>query len=231
MKYCLLFFLILTQGVKAQVSKSKEKNFSNDNTKPTVIYVLKYYYPEEPAKIVSTRAYSRSNNRDGSFCLIDYDPNNMSKPAYSSCFDTNGIPTQIEGLTKIYRDSIRLNFKGKDTTVLINIAKDLKDITTLWFWKHMPKVNETVTVGGIMKNFITNSIDRVSVAYTYLGKESISVLGEMRTCYLVKSVPLNGSKDVYNERWFDEHGMLVKEKHIVGKDGMRIAELSEIVNK
>ena len=234
MKYCLLFFLILTQGVKAQISKSKENNFSNDNTKPTVIYVLKYYYPEEPEKIISTRAYSRSKNKDGSFCMIDYDPNNMNKPTYSSCFDTNGIPTQAgidKEVTKIYADSIRLNFKGKDTTVLINTAIQLKDPTALWFWKHKPQLNETVTVGGIRKNFITKTIDLVSVAYTYMGEEKIEVLGKMKTCYLVKSVPLNGSKGVYDERWFDEQGMLVKEKHVVGKDGIRIAELSEIVNK
>src|ERR1700743_2175075 len=231
MKYCLLFFLMLNQVVKAQVPKSKENISSDDNLKPAVIYILKYYYPEEPTKVISTRAYSRSVNKDGSFCLIDYDK--MNSPVYSSCYDANGIPTQSgneKELTKIYRDSIRLNFNVKDTTVLINKAKDLKDVTTLWFWKHTPKVNETATVGGIRKNFITKSIDLVSVVYTYLGKESITVLGEMKICYLVKSVPLNGSTGVYDKRWYDEQGMLVKEQHVVGKDGMRIAELSEIIN-
>jgi hypothetical protein len=234
MKYFLLFFLLFTQVVKAQVSQSKESNFLTDGAKPAVIYVLKSYYPEEPAKIISTRAYARSRNKDGSFCLIDYDPHDMNKPVYKSCFDAYGVPTQSgneKELTRMYRDSIRLNFKGKDTTVLINTTKELKDETKLWFWKYMPKLNETVTVGGIRKNFITKTIDRVSIAYTYVGKEKINVLGEMKTCYLVKSVPLNGSTGVYDERWFDQQGMLVKEKHVVGKDGTRIAELSEIVNK
>jgi hypothetical protein len=230
MKYCFFLLLIFTQGVKAQSSQPKENVFSNKDIKHTKIYVLKYYYPEEPDKIIYRRAYGRSKNKDGSFCLIDYDPA-TNKPIYSSCFDPNGIPTQTgndKEPTKIYRDSIRLNFKGKDTTILINTVKELKDPTTLWFWKHTPKVNETVTVGGIRKNFITKSIDLVSVAYTYMGKERINVFGKIKTCYLVKSIPLNGSKGVYDERWFDQKGMLVKEKHVVGKDGTRIAELSEI---
>jgi hypothetical protein len=231
MKYFLLFLIIITQGAKAQ---SPKQNDVSKDKKHLAIYILKYYYPEAPEKIISTRAFGRTENKDGSFCMVDFAPADLTKPVYSSCFDPDGIPTQSgneKELTKIYRDSIRLNFKGKDTTVLINAAKELKDPTTTWFWKHMPKVNETATVGGIRKNFITNTIDFVRVTYTYIGKEKINVLGEMKTCYLVKSMPLNGSTGVFDERWFDEKGMLVKEKHTVGKDGARIAELSEIVNQ
>ena len=174
MKYCFILLFIFTQGINVQSTKLKENNFLNKRTKRTAIYVLKYYYPEEPGKIINIRAYGRSLNKNGSFCLIDYDPIDRNKPTYMSCFDENEIPTKSgndKELTKIYKDSISLNFRGKDTTVLINTAKELKDPTTLWFWKHTPKVNETLIVGGIRKNFITNTIVVVNVVHTYLGKE------------------------------------------------------------
>lgn len=234
MKYCFIILLLFSKCLYAQAPLSKENNVSNKRSKNTPIYVLKYYYPEAPENILFTRAYGRIIHNNGTFCLIDYTRAEKNKPIYSSCFNKEGMPIEFgnyKEVTKIYNDSIRLNFRGKDTTVLTPKADALKDPTTLWFWKHIPKVNEKVYVSGIRKNFITNSIDLVSIAHTYLGKESIDVLGKTKTCYLVKSVPLNDSKDVYDERWYDEQGMLVKEKHAVGKDGFRIGELIEIDNK
>src|ERR1700761_5028844 len=114
MKYCIFCLLIFTQAVKAQVSKSN-----------TPVYVLKYYYPEDPAKIISTRACARSLNKDGSFCITDYDPNNLDKVFAIASFDRNGMPIQ-NGDDKIYRDSIRISFRGRDTMIRVDADK-LKD--------------------------------------------------------------------------------------------------------
>lgn len=202
--------------------------------KKTSVYFLKYYYEEEPDKILNSRVTCRIINEDSSFCLVDYDLKNLSKTTYSSCFDLNGMPTHYgseKEMTSVLKDSVRLNFKGRDTTLLINSIKGLQNPTSLWFWKYMPYVNETVIVGGVRKNFIANTIDKVNVSYTYLGKEKLKILGKTKRCYLVKSFPLNGSEDVYDERWYDKKGMLIKERHIVGKDGVRVAELSKIVKQ
>lgn len=225
--------LTLIHFVNPWPSKNLKSDVPVNNIKQTAIYILKFYYEEDPATIKFNRAYARSVNQDGSYCIQDFDVGNLKSATYSSCYSASGIPTEFgseKELTRIFKDSVRLNFRGRDTTVMVDTEKELKDITTLWFWKHMPKLNETTTVGGIRKNFITNHVDLVRTAHTYLGKEKISVLGKMTTCYKVKSVPLNGSKDVYDERWYDQQGMLVKEKHIVGTNGVRIGELSEIVS-
>ena len=95
----------------------------------------------------------------------------------------------------------------------------------------MPYVNEKVTVSGIRKNFITNTIDKVNVSYIYLGKEKLKILGRTRNFYLVKSFPLNGSEGIYDERWYDKKGMVVKERHVVGKSGVRVTELSKILRQ
>lgn len=200
--------------------------------KQSPVYVLKYYYPEDTTKIISKRAYSRTVNKDGSFCITDYNPVDLQKQIYLSCYDVLGVPTHYgdgTDMTQIYADSLRMNFRGRDTTLVIKAPEQLKDAAVLWFWKYRPKVNETCTVGGIRKNFITHKIDLNSVSYTYLGRENVSVLGKTTSCHKVKSMPLNGSTGVYDERWFDDKGMLVLEHHIVGKDGMRIGKLTEII--
>lgn len=218
----------VTIQIKAQI-KSKDLL-----QKKTSIYFLSYYYQEEPNKIISSRATGRIVTGDASFCLVDYDLKDLGKISYSSCFDFNGMPIHYgsqKEITKIFKDSVHLNFKGRDTTFLIDSKKELQNPTNLWFWKYMPHVNETVVVGGVRKNFITNTIDKVNVSYTYLGKEKLKILGKTNSFYLVKSFPLNGSEGVYDERWYDKKGMLVKEKHVVGKDGVRVAELSKIVKQ
>lgn len=229
MKYYFLIFLFFALRVNAQ---SGAQNL-DAGRKHTAMYVLRYYYPETPGKILFKRAYRRVEEKDGGFCLVDYDPSDTGIILSRSCFDRDGIPVDFgdeKNLTQIFKDSVRLSFKGKDTTILMNTAKELKDATSLWFWKHTPKISDTVIVGVVRKNFITKSIDLVRVAYVYCGKEKITVLGKMEACYKVKSFPLNGSKGVYDERWFDKKGMLVKEQHTVGKDGSRIGELTEIIN-
>ena len=224
--------LIFAQVVKAQPLKSKANKYPGTDQKSTAVYFLKYYYEEEPGKIIFSRATGRSVAKDGSFSLIDYQLTDLSKPSFSLCFDAMGMPTQYgneKEITNVYKDSVRLNFRGKDTTILITAQNKLSNPTNLWFWKYMPQVNETVVVGSVRKNFITNKIDIVDVAYTYMGKVKINVLGKVGTYYLVKNVPLNGSEGVYDERWYDKKGMMVKERHVVGKDGVRIGELTQIV--
>jgi len=229
MRKLILMLIILTSvtiSVKAQV---KAKDLLQ---KRTNLYFINYYFEEEPDKIISSRASRRVINGDSSFCIEDYDLKDISKITYSSCFDFNGTPTHYgteKEITKVFKDSIRLNFKGRDTTFLIDSEKELRNQTNLWFWKYMPYVNETVIVGGIMKNFITNKIDKVNISYTYLGKVKLKILGKTENLHLVKSFPLNGSEGVYDERWYDNKGMLVKEKHVVGTNGVRIGELSKIV--
>lgn len=220
--------------IQVSTSTNAQTTRTTHRQERTNIYFLKYYYEEEPAKIISTRAIGRMVTPDGTFCLVDYDVNDTSKITYRSCFNASGIPTSYgsdKETTKVLENGIRLNFKGRDTTFLINIKEKLQNTTQLWFWIYMPHVNETVIVGGIRKNFITNTIDQVNTSYTYLGKEKLTILGKTKRFYKVKSIPQNGSEDVHDERWFDKKGMLVKERHVVGKDGVRVAELSKIVRR
>lgn len=225
--------LVFTQVRSIKATNQSKIQSLSQLKKHNAIYVLKYYYEEQPDKILFTSARGRAIKKDGSFCLVEYDPADVTKVTYTSCFDPDGIPTQFGSgneITKITKDSLTVNFKGKDTTFFINAEKRLKDPTALWFWKHRPKLNETVIVAGVRKNFTTKSVDLVNVSYTYEGKENINVLGKTQLCYKVKSVSLNGSTGIYDERWFDDNGMIVREKHVVGKDGIRVSELIRIID-
>jgi len=225
-----ILLIVVLLGLATQVYSQIKTSDLRD--KKTNIYFLSYYYEEEPDKIINLRAICRIIKKDSSFCLVDYVPKDLDKTIYCSCYDFTGMPTQFgseKEMTSIIKDSVRLNFKERDTTLLSSSKKELQNPTSLWFWKYMPYVNETVVVGGIRKNFITNTIDKVDVSYTYLRKEKLKILGKTKGYYLVKSYPLNESEGVYDERWYDMKGILVRERHVVGKNGIRVAELSKIV--
>lgn len=231
MKNSILLIIVLaslTVHIKAQI-KSKDLP-----QKKSDIYFLDYYYQEDPNKIIFSRATSRIVIGDTSFCFIDYNLKDITKISSSSCLDFNGVPIQYgreKEITKIFKQNVHLNFKGRDTTFAINSKKELQNMTSLWFLKFMPSVNETVIVSFINKNYITNTIDKVSVSYTYLGKQKLKILDENKNFHRVKSFPINGSEGTYDERWYDNKGMLVKEKHIVGKNGVRVAILSRVVKQ
>ncbi len=229
-----LFFMIviISCGIKNKTSKIKEERVLNSNKALNKgIYFLKYYYEENPEKILWTNGSSRVINKDKSFCLLSFDLKDVHKSNYKQCFNEIGIPigdgTESD-FTKVYADSIRMKFKKRDTTFLIR-TETLKDPSTLWFWKYFPKKNETVIVNLLTKNFITNKIEIKQVSHTYLGIDTIKLNGNLKAYYSVYSKAVNGQEGVYDKRWYDENGMVVKEKHVVGTNGTRIAELSQII--
>lgn len=229
MKYIIPLLLLLTPVVF--VFAQSEPIVNSAYPKKTSRYFLRYYFEDAPDKVLWNRIVSRVVGDAGAFCLLDYDVKDNKRVVSRACYDQRGIPKESESgkdFIKVFQDSIRLSFMGRDTTLFIK-GVTLRNPIMLWFWKYHPKKMEEVVVAGVRRNFITKKIDRVEVSYVYLGKDRIDVMGKTGRYHLVRSRQVDGNPAVYDDSWYDDKGMMVKEKHVVGNAAPRIGVLAKIM--
>lgn len=54
-------------------------------------------------------------------------------------------------------------------------------------------------------------------------------MGKTGRYHLVRSRQVDGNPAVYDDSWYDDKGMMVKEKHVVGNAAPRIGVLTKIM--
>ena len=227
--YEILIILLLSFGCNNKEKLNPKYNDSKNDTIQTRVYYLDYFYNDEPEKILRSTGTKREVYPDGSFCLLNFIKEDSINYNYKRCYDEYGNPLgngTSEKFEYIYKDKLELSFREKDTLIFMN-TKELIDPTQLWFWKKMPKSEDSIVVNGVRKNFITNSIDLISTYYIYLGKEKLKIGPLIYDAHKVKNRTLGKQENVYDERWYDDKGMLIKELHYVGTDGLRIGVLNK----
>jgi len=192
-------------------------------------YALSYYYDDAPGDTLRTSIFQRILRED-SFCEMSFAPGELKDYTFQTCYSMQGQPLGSGGpgsFNAIHENRMDLEFRGRDTTIFLDTSR-LIDPTGLWFWSVQPEKGDTTAVQHVMKNFITNSVDFRNVYHSYLGIDRIEVLSQLGEYHLVRSWADASEDGVYDNRWFDDKGMMVREEHYVGASGVRFAVLDSI---
>ena len=228
--FSFLIMLILIASCNQMKESKTNKVNSKIDTLRTKLNYLSYANEKKPENILWTVGFRREVYSDGSFCLLNYDLKDSINYNYKTCFDEFGYPLgngTSDKFESVYKDKMELNFRGRDTIIYMD-TKKLINPMELWFWKTKPNEMDSVLVNRVMKNFITNSIDIRSSYFKYMGYENIVVSNNEYNAHKVKTWTIGQPKNVYDERWYNDEGILVKELHFVGEDGTRIGLLKNI---
>lgn len=224
MKFFIVFSILLIS------CKSQKKEFT------TGVFYLDFYNEETPDETLWTHGQQIKVSSNEFVDILSFKKNDSKNPIYKKSYNSEGMPlsylngpdfTTKKG-TLFFTEHVKLSFKGKDTIVPFR-QEIFIDPTVLWFWKINPEKGKTITVKSVVKNFITNTIDLSETYYTYKGLDKLEINNSIGLYHKVHSYWGQKEDNGYDESWYNDQGVLVKQIHHVQGHGKRIAKLSKIL--